>query len=86
MVLRELAMEKVRKEKYPDYPSRRASLYVSRTFEEAERWGEYFAKIGRPTYGIAMIKVTGRIYEGDACKCFDGCTDEKENLRKAVIY
>ena len=86
VALRELALEKVRKERYPDYPSRMASLYVSRSFEEAKRWGDYFAKIGRPTYGIAKIKVTGRIYEGDAYKCFDGCTDEKENLRMADIY
>lgn len=86
VALRELALEKVRKEKYPQYPSRMASLYVSKSYEEAERWGDYFAKIGRPTYGIAKIRVTGRIYEGDACKCFDGCTDEKENLRMAEIY
>ena len=79
-------LEKVRKEKYPQYPSRMASLYVSKSYEEAERWGDYFAKIGRPTYGIAKIRVTGRVYEGDACKCFDGCTDEKENLRMAEIY
>ena len=86
VALRELALEKVRIEKYPDCPSRMASLYVSRTYEEAERWGEYFAKLGRPTYGIAKIKVTGRLFEGDAYKCFDGCTDEKENLRMAEQY
>ena len=68
VALRELALEKVRKEKYPQYPSRMASLYVSKTFEEAERWGEYFAKLGRPTYGIAKIKVSGRYYEGAVCR------------------
>ncbi len=86
VALRELALEKVRKEKYPEYPSRMASLYVSRSYEEAERWGDYFAKLGRPTFGIAKIKVTGRVFEGDAYKCFDGVTDEKENLRMADIY
>ena len=86
VALRELALEKVRKEKYPDYPSRMASLYVSKSYEEAERWGDYFAKIGRPTYGIAKIRVIGKLYEGDAYKCFDGCADEKENLRMAEIY
>lgn len=86
VALRELALEKVRKEKYPQYPSRMASLYVSKTFEEAERWGEYFAKLGRPTYGIAKIKVAGRCYEGDAYKCFDGCISEEENLMLAEIY
>ena len=48
VALRELALEKVRKEKYPQYPSRMAALYVSKTYEEAVRWGEYFARIGRP--------------------------------------
>ena len=86
VALRELALEKVRKEKYPEYPSRMASLYVSKTFEEAEQWGDYFAKLGRPTYGIAKIKVSGRVFEGDAYKCFDGVIDEKENLRQAEIY
>ena len=86
VALRELALEKVRKEKYPEYPSRMASLYVSRSYEEAERWADYFAELGRPIFGIAKIKVSGNIYEGDASKCFDGCTDEKENLRLAEIY
>ncbi len=86
VALRELALEKVRKEKYPQYPSRMAALYVSGTYEEAERWGEYFARLGRPTYGIAKIKVNGNCYYGDACKCFDGTISEKENLRLAELY
>ena len=86
VALRELALEKVRKEKYPHYPSRMASLYVSRTYEEAEQWGDFFAKIGRPTYGIAKIKVNGNTFTGDAYKCFDGSIDEEENIRQAEIY
>ena len=86
VALRELALEKVRKEKYPRHPSRMAALYVSRTFEEAERWGEYFARIGRPTYGVARIEVDGNCYYGDAYKCFDGTISEEENLRLAEIY
>ena len=35
VALRELALEKVRKEKYPQYPSRMACLYVSRSQKEA---------------------------------------------------
>lgn len=80
VALRELALEKVRKEKYSEYPSRMASLYVSKSYEEAERWGDYFAKLGRPTFGIAKIKVTGRVFEGDAYKCFDGVTANKRIL------
>ena len=33
VALRELALEKVRKKKYPQYPSRMAALYVSKTYE-----------------------------------------------------
>lgn len=86
VALRELALEKVRKEKYPHFPSRMASLYVSSTYEEAERWGEYFAKLGRPTYCVAKIKVSGKCFYGDAYKCFDGTVSEKENIRMAEIY
>ena len=86
VALRELALEKIRKQKYPQYPSRMASLYVSRTYQEAEQWGDYFARIGRPTYGIAKIRTNGRCYVGDAYKCFDGSVDEEENLRLAELY
>lgn len=86
VALRELALEKVRKEKYPQYPSRMASLYVSETYEEAERWGEYFARLGRPVYGIAKLEVKGNCYYGDAYKCFDGTVSEEENLRLAENY
>lgn len=86
VALRELALEKVRKEKYQQYPSRMAALYVSKTYEEAEQWADYFASLGRPTYSVAKIKVNGRYYIGDACKCFDGTVLEEENLRLAEIY
>lgn len=33
VALRELALEKVRNEKYSEYPSRMASLYVSKPYE-----------------------------------------------------
>ena len=86
VALRELALEKVRKEKFPQYPSRMAALYVSRTYDEAVRWGEYFSRIGRPTYSVAKINVSGSCYYGDAYKCFDGTISEEENIRLAEIY
>ena len=86
VALRELALEKIRKEKYPQYPSRMASLYVSTTYEEAKRWGEYFVRLGRPTYGIAKIRFDGNRFVGDAYKCFDGTVWEEENLRMAELY
>lgn len=86
VALRKLALEKVRKEKYPEYPSRMAALYVSKSYKEAEQWADYFASLGRPTYSVAKIKVNGRVFCGDAYKCFEGSIVEKENLGRAEIY
>jgi len=86
VALRELALEQVRAEKYPHYPSRMGCLYASGSYEEAERWGEFFARIGRPTYSIVKMQVEGNCFQGDAANCFDGTCDEQENLRLAELY
>lgn len=86
VALRELALEQVRIEKYPNYPSRMACLYVSKTLEEAEKWFDYFISLGRPTYQIVKLKVNGNVFYGDAEKCFDGKLAEKENLLLAEKY
>lgn len=86
VALRELAMEEVRKEKYPQYPSRMSCLYVSKTFEEADNWGKFFAEIGRPTYHIVKLEVQGNVFIGDATKCFKGTSDKQENLHLAERY
>lgn len=86
VALRELALEEVRKQRYPMYPSRMSCLYVSETLEEAEKWGAFFAQIGRPTYAIVKLKIEGNCFIGDATKCFRGQLDKQENLRLAEIY
>lgn len=86
VALRELALEEVRQKKYPQYPSRMGCLYVSQTFEEAERWGDFFAQIGRPTYHIVKLDVEGNCFVGDATKCFKGCLSKEENLKLAEAY
>lgn len=86
VALRELALEKVRIEKYSDYPSRMACLYVSKTLEEAEKWFDYFISLGRPTFQIVKLKVNGNVFYGDAEKCFDGRLNETENLALAEQY
>ncbi len=86
VALRELALEKVRIKKYPDYPSRMACLYVSKTLEEAENWFNYFISLGRPTFQIVKLKIKGNVFYGDAEKCFDGRLTEKENLFLAEEY
>lgn len=86
VAMRELALEEVRKKNYPTYPSRMSCLYVSKTLEEADNWGKYFAKIGRPTYSIVKLEIDGKCFYGDATKCFDAQLNEQENLRLAEIY
>lgn len=86
VALRELAIEEIRKEKYPEYPSRLASLYVSKTLEEAEKWYNLFIEWGRPTYSIVKVSVDGNIFVGDAYNCFDGTIDKKKNLELAENY
>ena len=86
VALRELAMEEVRKEKYPQYPSRLASLYVSNTLDEAEKWYNLFIELGRPTYSIVKVEVDGNVYVGDAHNCFDGTIDKNKNLELAENY
>ena len=86
VALRELALEEVRQKNYPHYPSRMGCLYVSRTYEEAENWGKFFAGLGRPTYHIVKLEIRGRCFMGDATKCFRGQLDKEENLRLAEAY
>ena len=86
VALRELAMEEVRQARYAQYPSRMACLYVSSTLEEARRWGQFFSRIGRPTYAIVEVRSAGRLFVGDACNCFDGTPDKSANLAKADHY
>ena len=86
VAIRELAMEQVRKERYPQYPSRMACLYVSRELAPAQEWAAYFARLGRPTYAIAELEVEGRFFVGDAINCFDGTPDQADNLQRAERY
>lgn len=86
VALRELALEKIRKEKYLNYPSRMACLYVSKTLKEAEDWFKYFTDIGRPTYQIVKVKIEGKVFYGDATKCFDATIYEQDNLIMAEKY
>lgn len=86
VALRELALEEVRKEEFPQYPSRMGCLYVSEHLQEAIQWADYFIGLGRPTFAIVKLCIRGRYFIGDASKCFDGTTNREENLRMARCY
>lgn len=86
VALRELAMEEVRKKKYPNLPSRLKSLYVSDSLEKANKWYELFIEWNRPTFQIVKVVTDGNSFKGDACNCFEGTTDKKKNLELSERY
>src|SRR5690606_11934461 len=83
---RELAMEKVRLAKYPNYPSRMACLYTTRTYKDAEMWAKSCKGSGREVFQIVKLRVDGHVFDGDAYNVFDGTCNEEENERKADHY
>lgn len=86
VAMRELALEKVRKNLFPEYPSRMSCLYVSESLEEAEKWAELFINLNRPTYSIVKLKIIGNMFVGDANNCFEATVYEDENLLLAERY
>lgn len=85
-VLRELALEEVRKNKYSDYPSRLNCLYLSKTFDEAKEWVNILKRNKKECKQIITLEVTGKVYS------FDGYLMKRQNisyqelLNKADIY
>lgn len=82
---RELAMERVRRERFPGLPSRLACLYTSRTLEQARSWAGFFQNLGRKVFSIVLLEVDGPVFDADACNCFDGAGDETD-LANALRY
>lgn len=83
---RELALEKVRKEKYRTYPSRMSCLYTSKTLIDAEMWASSFINSGRNVYQIVKLRTDGKVFDGDAYNVFDGTDNDEENERNADYY
>lgn len=86
VALRELALEEVRREKYPKYPSRMSCLYVTENLDEAKSWCGIFVQLGRPTYSIVKLKIIGKKFVGDANNCFKATSNKKENFKLAEHY
>lgn len=81
VAFRELALEKVRKNEFSNYPSRMACLYVSISLAEAEKWANWFIDAGRKVYSIVKLTTSGNIFQGDAMNCFDGVGDDSDLLK-----
>lgn len=86
VALREHALEQVRREQFPQYPSRLHCLYVSQRLEEARQWAAFFVSLGRPTFHIVKLQVHGRRFVGNANMCFTATADREQNLKLAKRY
>lgn len=63
--IREVIVEMVRLEEYPEYPSRLSCLYAAKNYEEAKKWKELFDSFNREVLQIVRLKVIGNSFEGD---------------------
>ena len=66
MITRELMFEEVRKEEYTDLPSRLKCLYVCKTKKEMNDWINIFNKTNKKDFQLLKLKLTGKIFVGDA--------------------
>lgn len=63
--IRELIVEMVRLQEYPDYPSRLSCLYAAKTYEDALKWKDLFTSYKRKVLQIVKLQVYGDSFEGD---------------------
>ncbi|WP_440960546.1 DUF2441 domain-containing protein [Paenibacillus nitricinens] len=62
---REVIVEMVRLQEYPEYPSRLSCLYAAKSYEEALKWKGIFDSYYRKVLQIVKLRVIGNIFEGD---------------------
>lgn len=85
-VLRELALEEVRKSKYPAYPSRLSCLYITKTKDDAINWIKILKRNKKKCKQVLTLELTGEIF------CFDGNLMKRQNasyqkhLENAELY
>ncbi len=63
--IREVILEMVRLQEYPEYPSRLSCLYAAKSYEDALKWKEIFDSFNREVLQIVKLRVNGRSFEGD---------------------
>ncbi|KHL93659.1 hypothetical protein QW71_22340 [Paenibacillus sp. IHB B 3415] len=63
--IREVIVEMVRMQEYPEYPSRLSCLYAAKSYEDALKWKEIFVSHHRKVLQIVKLRVNGNIFEGD---------------------
>ncbi|WP_229521417.1 DUF2441 domain-containing protein [Paenibacillus monticola] len=63
--IREVIVEMIRLQEYPEYPSRLSCLYAAKSYEDALKWKELFDSYYRKVLQIVKLRVIGNIFEGD---------------------
>ncbi|MEI4770100.1 DUF2441 domain-containing protein [Psychrobacillus sp. FJAT-51614] len=63
--VREVIVEMVRLQEYPEYPSRLSCLYAAKNYEDALKWKELFDSYNRKVLQIVKLRVIGNYFEGD---------------------
>lgn len=63
--IREVIVEMVRKDEYPEYPSRLSCLYATKSYEDALKWKTLFESYNRQVLQIVKLRVNGNSFEGD---------------------
>lgn len=80
---RELVFEEVRRELYPDYPSRYTCLWLlPHNYEAIEDWWRMFGNKGQ----ILKLNVTGKIHETSEAHLKLGYFNLKEERERAIKY
>ncbi|MFJ8064608.1 DUF2441 domain-containing protein [Psychrobacillus sp. NPDC096426] len=63
--IREVIVEMVRLQEYPEYPSRMSCLYATKNYEDILKWKELFDSYNRKVLQIVKLRVIGNSFEGD---------------------
>lgn len=63
--IREVIVEMVRLQEYPEYPSRMSCLYATKNYEDVLKWKESFDSYNRKVLQIVKLRVIGNSFEGD---------------------
>lgn len=63
--IREVIVEMVRLQEYPDYPSRLSCLYAAKSYKDALKWKKLFDSYNRKVLQIVKLRVIGNYFEGD---------------------
>ena len=85
-VMRELALESIRKEYYPEYPSRLNCLYLTDKLEDAIKWVDILKRNKKNAVQILTLKVSGNIFEGDGSLMKRLNLSYNEHLENAKMY